>query len=162
MSMLWTVSYRVLSNSFTFETGILFKCHRFWTLSLQLTQELKALCEEVNKGADGRKKGHMKEITVRDGALKTDHTAEPEPMRVEDLAALEPITEEAVLSELQERLRRGHCYTFVGDVLLLLNPNEQQNIYGPEVNSCHAHQSHSEASRREKSQWLCGRFRIFQ
>lgn len=54
-------------------------------------------------------------------------------MHTEDLAALDDITEDTVLSELKERSNHGSCYTFVGDILLFLNPNEEQNIYGLEV-----------------------------
>lgn len=54
-------------------------------------------------------------------------------MHTEDLAALEDITEDTVLCELKERTTHGSCYTFVGDTLLFLNPNEDQDIYGIEV-----------------------------
>lgn len=54
-------------------------------------------------------------------------------MFTEDLAALEVLTEDAILDELQERLQQGHFHTFVGDVLLILNPNETYDIYGPQV-----------------------------
>lgn len=52
---------------------------------------------------------------------------------MEDLAALEEITEDTIVNELFERHMSGSHYTFIGDVLLFLNPNEELNIYGPEV-----------------------------
>ena len=51
----------------------------------------------------------------------------------EDLAALENLTEDSILNELHERLKIGSFHTFVGDILLLLNPNEELDIYGPKV-----------------------------
>lgn len=54
-------------------------------------------------------------------------------MLTEDLAALESLTEDTILDELHERLRQGDFHSFVGDVLLILNPNEIQDIYGPKV-----------------------------
>lgn len=54
-------------------------------------------------------------------------------MLTEDLSALENLTEDSVLNELHERLKLGFFHTFVGDILLILNPNEEQNIYGPNV-----------------------------
>lgn len=51
-------------------------------------------------------------------------------MLVEDLAALDVLNENAILDELRERLQRGEYHTFVGDVLLILNPNEKRDIYG--------------------------------
>lgn len=47
----------------------------------------------------------------------------PEQMCVEDLAALEKLTEETIINELQLRMEKGNFYTFVGDVLLSLNSN---------------------------------------
>lgn len=47
-----------------------------------------------------------------------------EQMIVEDLAALDKISEERILDELQFRMEKGDSYTYVGDVLLSLNSNE--------------------------------------
>lgn len=57
----------------------------------------------------------------------------PEKMFVEDLAALESLTEERVLDELNDRTLLGSFHTFIGDVLVILNPNEQQDIYNMTV-----------------------------
>lgn len=59
----------------------------------------------------------------------------PEEMHTEDLAALEDVTEDTVLYELQERNKKGQNYTFIGDILLFLNPNVEQDIYGLEVST---------------------------
>ncbi|XP_035717982.1 neither inactivation nor afterpotential protein C-like isoform X3 [Vespa mandarinia] len=92
-----------------------------------LTQEIKALAMDVlEKGKAGR----QPEAIVRKNLLKTHQTNPPEAMFTEDLAALEVLTEDAILDELQERLQQGHFHTFVGDVLLILNPNEDYDIYG--------------------------------
>lgn len=56
-------------------------------------------------------------------------------MHTEDLASLEDITEDTVLCELQERYNHGNTYSFVGDVLLYLNPNKEQDIYSLEVHA---------------------------
>jgi len=50
-------------------------------------------------------------------------------MLTEDLAALDILTEDAILDELRDRLRRGEYHTFIGDILLILNPNEEHDIY---------------------------------
>ena len=57
-----------------------------------------------------------------------------EPMRQEDLAAIEKLNEETISQELYQRLKQGNFYTFVGDVLLALNPNEDLLIFDKEVN----------------------------
>jgi len=50
-------------------------------------------------------------------------------MLTEDLAALDILTEDVILDELRDRLRRGEYHTFIGDILLILNPNEEHDIY---------------------------------
>jgi len=50
-------------------------------------------------------------------------------MLTEDLAALDILTEDVILDELRDRLRRGEYLTFIGDILLILNPNEEHDIY---------------------------------
>jgi myosin III len=58
-------------------------------------------------------------------------------MYLEDLAALENLTEDIVIEQLQQRLKKGGCYSYLGDVLLFVNPNEQLNIYNDEVRKLH-------------------------
>lgn len=55
-------------------------------------------------------------------------------MLTEDLAALDILTEDVILDELRERLRRNQYHTFIGDILLILNPNEEHDIYSIHVN----------------------------
>lgn len=58
-------------------------------------------------------------------------------MNVEDLAALDRLTEDSILKELQARMKQNQFQTFIGDILLVLNPNERQDIYGEEVSWQH-------------------------
>ena len=48
---------------------------------------------------------------------------------VHDLASLETIDEAIIVHYLQERYMRGDIYTYVGDVLISLNPFETLDIY---------------------------------
>lgn len=54
-------------------------------------------------------------------------------MVVEDLAALDNINDETILDELEERLKLRLFHTFVGDILLILNPYEHVGTYGAKV-----------------------------
>ncbi|RLU25647.1 hypothetical protein DMN91_001804 [Ooceraea biroi] len=91
-----------------------------------LTQEIKTLAMDVFKrGKEGRKA----ESIIHKGFLKTCQDEPSEQMITEDLAALDILTDDVILNELCERLQRGEYHTFVGDVLLILNPNEEHNIY---------------------------------
>jgi len=55
------------------------------------------------------------------------------PMHYEDLAALKEVSEDAVLGELNVRHADGLSYTFVGDVLLYVNPNRDEALYEKKV-----------------------------
>ncbi|XP_014478601.1 PREDICTED: neither inactivation nor afterpotential protein C isoform X2 [Dinoponera quadriceps] len=91
-----------------------------------LTQEIKTLAMDVS--GKGREERKMESI-VHESFLKTRQDEPQEHMLTEDLAALDILTENVILNELNERLQRGKYHTFVGDVLLILNPNEEHDIY---------------------------------
>lgn len=55
-------------------------------------------------------------------------------MCVADMAAIEKITEDNIIEQLEARYRKNDTYTFIGDVLLFLNPNKSLDIYGYQVN----------------------------
>ncbi|KDR20620.1 Neither inactivation nor afterpotential protein C [Zootermopsis nevadensis] len=97
-----------------------------------LSMELKILIEDFARiGKSTRKM----EVAIRNGCLKTGLSPTPEVMRLEDLAAMETLSEDSILAELHERLKQGQCHTFVGDVLLVLTPNEKQTIYTDEFHA---------------------------
>ncbi|XP_071862177.1 STKc_myosinIII_N_like and MYSc_Myo21 domain-containing protein ninaC isoform X2 [Bombus fervidus] len=106
-----------------------------------LAKEIKILMTDVC--AKGK---HMRrpEVIVRKGFLKTHQTDPLEPMFMEDLAALETLTEDTILDELHERLRQGYYHSFIGDILLILNPNEQQDIYGSDYHTKYQFKSRSD------------------
>uniref|UniRef100_A0A1B6LPF4 Neither inactivation nor afterpotential protein C n=1 Tax=Graphocephala atropunctata TaxID=36148 RepID=A0A1B6LPF4_9HEMI len=95
-----------------------------------LTQELKSLLEMVTPEIVATR---SEEVIVRKKFMMTRAHPMPEEMHTEDLAALEDITEDTVLCELQERNKHNTNYTFVGDILLFLNPNAEQDIYNLEM-----------------------------
>ncbi|EPQ15630.1 Myosin-Ia [Myotis brandtii] len=51
---------------------------------------------------------------------------------VEDLVLLEPLEEESMLKNLQLRYENKEIYTYIGNVLVSVNPYQQLPIYGPE------------------------------
>nr|XP_034173064.1 neither inactivation nor afterpotential protein C isoform X2 [Osmia lignaria] len=106
-----------------------------------MTKEIKILMMDV--GTKGRQE-RRPEVIVRKGFLKTHQTDPLEPMFMEDLAALETLTEDAILDELHERLRQGYYHSFIGDILLILNPNEKQDIYGSDYHTKYQCKSRSD------------------
>lgn len=73
------------------------------------------------------------ERIIKNGLLMTEGCPAAETMQVEDLAALEELTEEKILSELQTKLAKDAFTSFVGEVLLILNPNTNDDIYSEAV-----------------------------
>ncbi|XP_055637431.1 neither inactivation nor afterpotential protein C [Toxorhynchites rutilus septentrionalis] len=67
-----------------------------------------------------------------------------EKMYVEDLAALEAISEEAILDELSHRYKNGSTYTFVGDILISMNPNRKMPEYSRAFHSKYSCKSRSD------------------
>ncbi|XP_064389484.1 myosin-IIIb-like isoform X3 [Halichondria panicea] len=63
---------------------------------------------------------------------------------VDDLATLEFIDENVIVSQLWKRYKRKLIYTNVGDILVSINPFQQLDIYNEKFSYlyCHAHQSH--------------------
>jgi myosin heavy subunit len=51
----------------------------------------------------------------------------------DDLATLYTVSEDSVMETLSQRFSQGNIYTFVGDVLLIVNPFNEYPIYGAEV-----------------------------
>lgn len=86
----------------------------------QLSCEIKHLINQVN---DSKRTCGPNEVSVVRGFIKK-YDVEPEKMYVEDLAALEKLSEETIIEELRQRMVKGFSYTFVGDVLLSINSNE--------------------------------------
>uniref|UniRef100_A0A8C2SZ28 Unconventional myosin-Ia n=3 Tax=Coturnix japonica TaxID=93934 RepID=A0A8C2SZ28_COTJA len=76
------------------------------------------------------------------GVPRTAGTAQPPAMEattslldaaaVGDLVMLDPLTEESLLRTLQERFSREEIYTYIGEVVISVNPYKPLPIYTPE------------------------------
>lgn len=93
-----------------------------------MTQELRQLKNDFATNAEKKP-----ECILYKKKLKTGLDGELKSMLEEDLAALEKLTEDNIISLLRERMSIGQFHTFIGDVLLVLNPNERQDIYSHDV-----------------------------
>lgn len=97
--------------------------------SSNLPDLIKSLIED-NPPPENKKP----DVMINKRRLKIEEQPFAEKIYQEDLAALEQPTEDSVLNELHERHKRKQFHTFVGDVLIVVNPNENHQIYGSEVN----------------------------
>ncbi|KAF5269227.1 hypothetical protein FQR65_LT02528 [Abscondita terminalis] len=109
----------------------------------QLNQELRILNDKF--GQIGRETRNS-ETMLKSSLLKDGYDKPMEEMLVEDLCALDEINEETILQLLGKRMDMGQPCTYVGDVLLVLNPNEQQDIYGEKQHSEYQFKSRSDSA----------------
>ena len=66
------------------------------------------------------------------GSVKT-HDNKVEKLYVEDLAAMERLSDETILDEIKNRFKNGKTYSFIGDILLSLNPSQGFPVYDQKV-----------------------------
>lgn len=85
----------------------------------QISQELKVLNESV---ANVEIKPPCNEIAIYKGGLKR-YSEFPAKLYVEDLCALNTITENVIIDTLKARQTQGNAFTYAGDVLISLNSN---------------------------------------
>ena len=62
------------------------------------------------------------DTTVRRGQIKMDRKKPKELMIKDDLAMLEDLNEDIILANLSSRYAKDKCYTYIGEILLAINP----------------------------------------
>ncbi|XP_052720135.1 myosin-IIIb-like isoform X3 [Crassostrea angulata] len=76
---------------------------------------------------------HEPEITAKKGRLKSRRKSRKENINTtDDLATLENLDEETIVSQLDSRYSQGQIYTYIGDILLAVNPFRPLVIYTEE------------------------------
>ncbi|XP_050666235.1 myosin-IIIb-like isoform X2 [Leptidea sinapis] len=92
----------------------------------KIRKELQA--EIKTQRAEGRN-CRAAEATTKRGKLKSHRKAKPEKMYTDDLATLEVLTEDAIVEQLQKRYAQNQIYTYIGDILVAVNPFTDVGIY---------------------------------
>ncbi|XP_045471088.1 neither inactivation nor afterpotential protein C isoform X2 [Harmonia axyridis] len=105
-------------------------------LSTELTSLLSSGEEEPQIPQD--------DVHVLNNILWEGEKRHEEPMYVEDLAALDDCNEKTVLSHIERRFNDGKYQTFVGEILITLNPNVEENIYTDEHHAKYCMKSKSD------------------
>ncbi|XP_031788630.1 myosin-IIIb isoform X2 [Nasonia vitripennis] len=93
-------------------------------------EEIRAqLQEEIRRQRSDGRVQRQPEVTTKHGKLKTDRKARPEKMYMDDLAALDLLSEDAIVDQLQNRYERSQIYTYIGDILVAVNPFTNLGLY---------------------------------
>ncbi|XP_068982765.1 myosin-IIIb-like isoform X2 [Bombus flavifrons] len=85
--------------------------------------------EEIRRQRADGKVHRQPEVTTKHGKLKTDRKARPEKMYMDDLAALDMLSEDAIVDQLQHRYEQTQIYTYIGDILVAVNPFTNLGLY---------------------------------
>ncbi|XP_054277512.1 myosin-IIIb-like isoform X2 [Macrosteles quadrilineatus] len=83
------------------------------------------------------------EVTTKHGKLKTDRKQMARKMYVDDLAALDILTEDSIVEQLQQRYEMNQIYTYIGDILVAVNPFTDLGMYSPKEQKRYCGQSRS-------------------
>ncbi|XP_017794743.1 PREDICTED: myosin-IIIb-like isoform X2 [Habropoda laboriosa] len=102
-------------------------------LLLNVDSSLEKIQDELQQEirrqrADGRVH-RQPEVTTKHGKLKTDRKARPQKMYMDDLAALDMLSEDAIVDQLQHRYEQAQIYTYIGDILVAVNPFTNLGLY---------------------------------
>ncbi|XP_064213013.1 neither inactivation nor afterpotential protein C isoform X2 [Tribolium castaneum] len=107
-----------------------------------LTLEIKTLINDLEVVPSVRTKSA--EVVVIEDYIKCGLDGGLEKILAEDLASLDSLQEEDVMKLLEARFKSGQFQTFIGEILLILNPNEKKDIYGDEFHRKYQMKSRSD------------------
>lgn len=92
----------------------------------KVKRELKVeILRQKNEGRVTR----QAEVTTKHGKLKSDRKSKPQKIYVDDLAALDSLSEKAIVEQLMRRYDGGQIYTYIGDILVAVNPFSDLGLY---------------------------------
>ncbi|XP_052813336.1 myosin-IIIb-like isoform X3 [Mya arenaria] len=76
---------------------------------------------------------HEPDVTTKQGRLKSRRSRLGAPSTTDDLTQLEVLDEESIVAQLFTRYSQNIIYTYIGDILLAVNPFHQLSIYMSET-----------------------------
>lgn len=103
-----------------------------------LRRKLMSLMDGQYQGQDGimveaTKERDLDELLSPSAAQKQKPQRSKQMQQVDNLAELGSLTEDIILSHLLERYLNNQIYTYIGDILIAVNPLQTLNLYGPEI-----------------------------
>ncbi|XP_044196292.1 myosin-IIIa isoform X1 [Thunnus albacares] len=95
---------------------------------IDLNQQIGVIEKTSYHGKTDSNDRHERIHTKKGSHMKT----QSDPDEVDDLAILEFLDENTVTEQLQNRYGRDQIYTYVGDILIAVNPFHKMEIYTPQ------------------------------
>ncbi|XP_060080055.1 myosin-IIIb-like [Ylistrum balloti] len=88
---------------------------------------------------------HRPDVTVKKGRPKSHRKSRRDTVKsTEDLATLEILDEGVIVSQLRSRYENEEIYTYIGDILLAVNPFQPINIYNEEYSKMYVNAAKDE------------------
>ncbi|XP_055618927.1 myosin-IIIb-like isoform X2 [Toxorhynchites rutilus septentrionalis] len=107
----------------------------------KVRQELKS---EIQKQRMEGRTQRQAQPTTKYGKLKSDRKSKPQKIFMDDLAALDVLTEDTIVEQLQKRFDNNQIYTYIGDILVSVNPFAHFGMYTPGHQAKYAGKSRSD------------------
>lgn len=92
----------------------------------KVREELKS---EIKRQQSEGRRPRAPEVTTKHGKLRSDRKSRPQKMYVDDLAALDQLTEDVIVDQLKSRYEKNQIYTYIGDILVAVNPFTCLGLY---------------------------------
>ncbi|XP_078034391.1 myosin-IIIb isoform X2 [Augochlora pura] len=92
----------------------------------KIREELR---DEIRRQRSEGRVHRQPEVTTKHGKLKTDRKTRPQKMYMDDLAALDMLSEDGIVDQLEHRYEQGQIYTYIGDILVAVNPFTNLGLY---------------------------------
>ncbi|KAL8623920.1 hypothetical protein ACOMHN_054261 [Nucella lapillus] len=107
----------------------------------QLSRKLVALTSSMEQIV------HAPDVTTKNGQLKSNRKSRRDASpTADDLASLEVLDEEVIVNQLSDRYQDEAFYTYIGDILLAVNPFTPLTIYTQEYARRYMHAAKAENS----------------
>ncbi|XP_071445450.1 myosin-IIIb-like [Hetaerina americana] len=105
-------------------------CHEIQRQRREVVQDGGDSGEQLPAAALGGPEGRRPEPTTKHGRLRMDRHSRPKRIECDDLAASsEMLSENSIVESLQRRFERGQIYTYIGDILVAVNPFTDLGLY---------------------------------
>ncbi|KAK3752377.1 hypothetical protein QZH41_000384 [Actinostola sp. cb2023] len=106
-----------------------------------LRRKLRGVMDSQYHGKDGimdevkreKESSQGKDLSVEGPYVKPSARRNKEMLMVDDLTTLPSLTDEVILSHLLERFLGQQIYTYIGDILIAVNPLQSLRIYTKKV-----------------------------
>ncbi|XP_059476387.1 myosin-IIIb-like isoform X1 [Neocloeon triangulifer] len=97
--------------------------------AISSSQSRHQLKEEIDKQRAEGRVIRQPEVTTKHGKLKSDRKSRPQQMYMDDLAALDNLSEDTIVQQLEKRFDQRQIYTYIGDILVAVNPFNELGLY---------------------------------